>query len=192
MKLLRRYFFFTFLSKIWLAGILTLGLEAMTKHYLPQEYLFAVTSWYQTVSLIYLASVVLYELYLLTSQGSILSLVHTTNFVALILLSPFNTLADPYKQALLMTNGHPILNFILLIVIYLAIRFYLIQINFTLVPDLFNHPEQFQRLMTVEEKQTLQSASHTVKQISFRFTNPMMSFLFTPPTVSKILDQPSQ
>lgn len=188
MKLLRRYFFFTFLSKIWLAGILTLGLEAMTKHYLPQEYLFAVTSWYQTVSLIYLASVVLYELFLLTTQGSILSLVHTTNFVALILLSPFNTLADPYKQALLMTNGHPILNFILLIVIYLAIRFYLIQINFALVPDLFNHPEQFQRLMTVEEKQTLQSASHTVKQISFRFTNPMMSFLFTPPTVSKILD----
>ncbi|MDZ5587970.1 hypothetical protein [Enterococcus cecorum] len=102
------------------------------------------------------------------------------------------TLADPYKQALLMTNGHPILNFILLIVIYLAIRFHFIQINFTLVPELFNHPEQFQRLMTVEEKQTLQSASHTVKQISFRFTNPMMSFLFTPPTVSKILDQPSQ
>ena len=108
--------------------------------------------------------------------------------MALILLSPFNTLADPYKQALLMTNGHPILNFILLIVIYLAIRFHFIQINFTLVPELFNHPEQFQRLMTVEEKQTLQSASHTVKQISFRFTNPMMSFLFTPPTVSKILD----
>ena len=73
MKLLRRYFFFIFLSKIWLAGILTLGLEAMTKHYLPQEYLFVVTSWYQTVSLIYLASVVLYELFLLTSQGSILS-----------------------------------------------------------------------------------------------------------------------
>ena len=73
-----------------------------------------------------------------------------------------------------MTNGHPILNFILLIVIYLAIRFHFIQINFTLVPELFNHPEQFQRLMTVEEKQTLQSASHTVKQISFRFTNPMM------------------
>lgn len=44
MKLLRRYFFFIFLSKIWLAGILTLGLEAMTKHYLPQEYLFVVTS----------------------------------------------------------------------------------------------------------------------------------------------------
>ena len=188
MKLLRRYFFFIFLSKIWLAGILTLGLEAMTKHYLPQEYLFVVTSWYQTVSLIYLASVVLYELYLLTSQGSILSLVHTTNFVALILLSPFNTLADPYKQALLMTNGHPILNFILLIVIYLAIRFHFVQINFTLVPELFNHPETFQRLMTVEEKQTLQMASHTVSRISFRFTNPVMSFFFSPPTISKVLD----
>lgn len=191
MKLLRRYFFFTFLSKIWLAGILTLGLEAITKHYLPQEYLVEVTSWYQTVSLIYLASIVLYELFLLTSQGSILSLVHTTNFVALILLSPFNTLANPYKQSLLMTHGHPIINILLLIVIYLAIRFHFIQINFILIPELFNHPEQFQRLMTVDEQQTLHSTSHTVKQIAFRFTNPLMSFLFTPPTVSKILDRTS-
>lgn len=188
MKLLKRYFFFIFLSQIWLAGILVLGLEAITKQYLPQEYLFTVTSWYQTVSIIYLASVLLYELFLMTTQDSVVSLVHTTNFVAQILLSPFNTIADPYKQALLMTNGHPIINLILLIGIYLAIRFHFIQINIQLVPELFNHPETFQRLMTIEEKQTLQMASHTVSRISFRFTNPVMSFFFSPPTISKVLD----
>lgn len=188
MKLLKRYFFFIFLSQIWLAGILVLGLEAITKQYLPQEYLFTVTSWYQTVSIIYLASVLLYELFLMTTKDSVVSLVYMTNFVPLILLSPFNTIADPYKQALLMTNGHPIINLILLIGIYLVIRFHFIQINIQLVPELFNHPETFQRLMTIEEKQTLQMASHTVSRISFRFTNPVMSFFFSPPTISKVLD----